>query len=211
MDRTRKMLTNPSSGGLPHGNATSSGVFRDQDTFELDQSAPYRAARAPGTLSSSSKGQTSLVDGDGIGPQDTGLTDELEHARGLSDDPSSRPIRETLGHMSPEAGDKPESWGNPFKIKWIKTEKLPFHRTRHLRNPWNSDREVKVSRDGTEVEPAVGQRLLDEWVRVVESPEPPAPAAGPPTSTSRNPPRSGTQHGAHGSAPAPSTGRGRAR
>lgn len=32
-----------------------------------------------------------------------------------------------------------EGWGVAFKIKWIKTDPLPFQRTRHLRNPWNSD------------------------------------------------------------------------
>ncbi|KAF8524960.1 YT521-B-like domain-containing protein [Gautieria morchelliformis] len=60
-------------------------------------------------------------------------------------------------------GDRPEGWGREFKIEWLRAERLPFHRTRHLRNPWNHDREVKVSRDGTELEPGVGQKLLDEW------------------------------------------------
>jgi len=32
-----------------------------------------------------------------------------------------------------------EGWGTPFKVKWIRTDPLPFHRTRHLRNPWNHD------------------------------------------------------------------------
>ena len=48
----------------------------------------------------------------------------------------------------------PEGWGQSFNIQWIKVGSLPFGRTRHLRNPWNADREVKVSRDGTEVEPS---------------------------------------------------------
>lgn len=46
-----------------------------------------------------------------------------------------------------------EVWGHAFSLKWVKVAPVPFHRTRHLRNPWNSDREVKVSRDGTEIEP----------------------------------------------------------
>jgi hypothetical protein len=62
------------------------------------------------------------------------------------------------------------TWGEPFRLQWIKTERLPFYRTRHLRNPWNHDREIKVSRDGTELEPSVGQALLDEWDRVIETP-----------------------------------------
>jgi len=53
--------------------------------------------------------------------------------------------------------------GESFKIQWICTEHLPFYWTWHIRNLWNYDWEVKVSRDGTEVEPSVGQQLLDEW------------------------------------------------
>ncbi|ORX37191.1 YT521-B-like domain-domain-containing protein [Kockovaella imperatae] len=62
--------------------------------------------------------------------------------------------------------DKPadlEELGQPFAIQWIKTGSLPFGRTKHLRNPWNADREVKVSRDGTEVEPNVGLQFMAEW------------------------------------------------
>lgn len=70
------------------------------------------------------------------------------------------------GANDKRTGD-PQTWGEPFKLEWIKTERLPFFRTRHLRNPWNHDREIKVSRDGTELEPSVGQALLEEWDRVV--------------------------------------------
>lgn len=42
----------------------------------------------------------------------------------------------------------------PFRLQWVQVAPLSFFRTRHLRNPWNGDREVKVSRDGTEVEPS---------------------------------------------------------
>nr|XP_018262113.1 uncharacterized protein I303_05128 [Kwoniella dejecticola CBS 10117]OBR84271.1 hypothetical protein I303_05128 [Kwoniella dejecticola CBS 10117] len=47
-----------------------------------------------------------------------------------------------------------ETRGHVFRIEWIKVGPVPFNKTRHLRNPWNADREVKVSRDGTEVEPS---------------------------------------------------------
>ena len=78
---------------------------------------------------------------------------------------------------APETGRAQEDgpvWGESFKVEWVRTERLPFTRTRHLRNPWNHDREVKVSRDGTELEPSVGQALLDEWDR--PDPPPPSPA-----------------------------------
>lgn len=57
--------------------------------------------------------------------------------------------------------------GLSFKIEWVKVGAIPFGRTRHLRNPWNTDKEVKVSRDGTEVEPNVGSLLMAEWDRMV--------------------------------------------
>ncbi|RMY27192.1 hypothetical protein D0866_10315 [Hortaea werneckii] len=52
------------------------------------------------------------------------------------------------------------TWGRQFKIKWLSTSRLPFYRTRGLRNPWNANREVKIARDGTELEPGVARRLV---------------------------------------------------
>lgn len=48
----------------------------------------------------------------------------------------------------------------PFRVEWISTNRLPFYRTRGLRNPWNANREVKIARDGTELETSVGKRLI---------------------------------------------------
>lgn len=58
-----------------------------------------------------------------------------------------------------------QDWGKPFKIDWISTNRLPFYRTRGLRNPWNANREVKIARDGTELEPSVGKRLVHMFHR----------------------------------------------
>ncbi|RAR03432.1 yt521-b-like splicing factor [Stemphylium lycopersici] len=58
-----------------------------------------------------------------------------------------------------------QSWGKPFKIEWVSTNRLPFYRTRGLRNPWNANREVKIARDGTELEPSVGERLVQMFHR----------------------------------------------
>jgi hypothetical protein len=60
-----------------------------------------------------------------------------------------------------QVGDEPETWGKPFKVEWLSTNRLPFYKTRGLRNPWNSNREVKIARDGTELEPSVGKQLLE--------------------------------------------------
>ena len=82
-------------------------------------------------------------------------------------------------------------WGQPFRIEWIRTNALPFFRTRHLRNPWNHGREVKVSRDGTELEPTLGQQLLFEWDRPAVAAE---NSPGPSRITERRRAPKSTQH-----------------
>ena len=58
-----------------------------------------------------------------------------------------------------------QAFGKPFKIQWLATNRLPFYRTRGLRNPWNANREVKIARDGTELETSVGRRLVQMFHR----------------------------------------------
>ncbi|KAJ5240582.1 Nucleotide-binding alpha-beta plait [Penicillium citrinum] len=48
------------------------------------------------------------------------------------------------------------SLGKPFSVTWLSDDRVRFSRTRGLRNPWNAHREVKIARDGTELEPSVG-------------------------------------------------------
>ncbi|KAF9870001.1 yt521-b-like splicing [Colletotrichum karsti] len=78
-----------------------------------------------------------------------------------------------------QEGEGPaKAWGKPFKLEWLSTARLPFYRTRGLRNSWNSNREVKIARDGTELEPSVGRRLIGLFNRVQSPPNPGAvPAA----------------------------------
>jgi hypothetical protein len=71
-----------------------------------------------------------------------------------------------------------QSFGKPFKIEWISTNRLPFYRTRGLRNPWNANREVKIARDGTELETSVGERLVHMFHRLGPSGGP-VPMSGP--------------------------------
>lgn len=71
-------------------------------------------------------------------------------------------------------GASGQNWGRQFKIEWKSVTKLPFYRTRGLRNPWNANREVKIARDGTELEPSVGRRLITMFQRL-----PPSPSAAP--------------------------------
>lgn len=82
----------------------------------------------------------------------TGLLNSGE----LSDDDSESQLKPASGGVTTQS----TSFGKPFKITWISTERLPFYRTRGLRNPWNTNREVKIARDGTELEPSVGRKLV---------------------------------------------------
>jgi len=52
------------------------------------------------------------------------------------------------------------STAGSFKVEWISTRRVPFYSTRGLRNPWNVNREVKIARDGTELEPSIGKKLV---------------------------------------------------
>lgn len=67
---------------------------------------------------------------------------------------------EVMGKEADDADEDMQTWGKPFHLQWLSVAPLPFYRTRGLRNPWNSNREVKIARDGTELEPSVGRRLI---------------------------------------------------
>jgi hypothetical protein len=116
-----------------------------KDDFELDPSAPVRAMRSTG-------GKSGSIPFHSLGKVE-------ERAEEPDDD-----VQESTSYQQGE-----DSWGDCFAVEWISTQKLSFNRTRQIRNPWNHDREVKVSRDGTELEPTVGQKLLDEWQKLSES------------------------------------------
>ncbi|KAI8725002.1 YTH domain-containing protein [Fusarium sp. LHS14.1] len=94
---------------------------------------------------------------------------EREESEALSDAESESEMSNGKSNSAEEPGTK--TWGKPFKLEWLSTSRLPFYRTRGLRNPWNSNREVKIARDGTELEPSVGRRLIGLFNRV-QSPGP---------------------------------------
>ena len=134
-----------------------------KDSFELDPLAPVRAMRP-------------LTGGGGGKPAGSTPLHSLEIVEERAEEPEDvvvhpEPTAITTSHQQQqqqEEGKNEDSWGDCFAVEWISTRKLPFNRTRHIRNPWNHDREVKVSRDGTELEPTVGQKLLDEWDKLSE-------------------------------------------
>ncbi|KAI1143341.1 hypothetical protein F5Y05DRAFT_149882 [Hypoxylon sp. FL0543] len=94
---------------------------------------------------------------------------EREDVDGVADGEESD---DSASAKSGQEGEGPnKAWGKPFKLEWLSTTRLPFYRTRGLRNPWNSNREVKIARDGTELEPSVGRRLIGLFNRI-QSPGP---------------------------------------
>ncbi|KAG5362807.1 30-kDa cleavage and polyadenylation specificity factor 30 [Yarrowia sp. B02] len=69
---------------------------------------------------------------------------------------------EVLDSVS-EPLEEESNWTSPFRIQWLgdQNQRVHFSETRHLRNSLNSGREVKVARDGTEIEPRVGRTIVD--------------------------------------------------
>lgn len=98
-------------------------------------------------------------------PLDTDTSHDTEGE--LEDDDSVEETEEQ--HPAQEA----QAYGTPFKIQWLATNRLPFYRTRGLRNPWNANREVKIARDGTELETSVGRRLIQMFQKATPTPESP--------------------------------------
>ncbi|KAF8837842.1 hypothetical protein BDN67DRAFT_972384 [Paxillus ammoniavirescens] len=136
-------------------------IFISSEGIELDKNAPVRAMRNKNrNVEDSSMSLQPVQEERQIG---SGGEEEGGGIRQATPTKTRDQIRdedrETAG------------WGETFKIEWLCTERLPFSRTRHLRNPWNHEREIKVSRDGTELEPGVGQLLVEEWLMLAADSE----------------------------------------
>ncbi|XP_050768677.1 3'-5' RNA helicase YTHDC2 [Gymnogyps californianus] len=77
-----------------------------------------------------------------------------------------------FARMASEIGcEKSQDWGSAgfggvFKVEWIRKESVPFQFAHHLLNPWNDNKKVQISRDGQELEPQVGEQLLQLWDRI---------------------------------------------
>ncbi|KAG1726697.1 YT521-B-like domain-containing protein [Suillus paluster] len=128
----------------------------------LDKNAPARAMRNQGSTDEAKLGVSALQP-----------VEEENHSLSSDDGDAgeTQPKDDAMPSTTENAGnDERDTWGQAFKVEWCCTDRLPFYRTRHLRNPWNHDREIKVSRDGTELEPGVGQQLLEQWQTLVAAP-----------------------------------------
>ncbi|XP_064387067.1 YTH domain-containing protein 1-like [Halichondria panicea] len=56
--------------------------------------------------------------------------------------------------------------GGVFKLDWLHRGELDFSACMDLKNPWNENKPVKISRDGQEVEPGVGEKLCQLWAKI---------------------------------------------
>ncbi|KAM6301816.1 3'-5' RNA helicase YTHDC2-like isoform 1-T2 [Podargus strigoides] len=74
-----------------------------------------------------------------------------------------------FARMASEIGcEKSQDWGSAgfggaFKVEWVRKESIPFSSAHNLLNPWNDNKKVQISRDGQELEPQVGEQLLQLW------------------------------------------------
>ncbi|KAH7364253.1 YT521-B-like domain-containing protein [Rhexocercosporidium sp. MPI-PUGE-AT-0058] len=100
---------------------------------------------------------------------------ERDETNGVDEDDESQSNR---SDEDPDSKSSSKAWGKPFHVEWVSTTRLPFYRTRGLRNPWNSNREVKIARDGTELEGSVGRRLLALFHRLPSPVAPSMPVIG---------------------------------
>jgi hypothetical protein len=67
--------------------------------------------------------------------------------------------------ISPPDGDHGSE--KSFTIEWISLTRIPFWQTKHLKNKMNGNREVKVGRDGTEIDTKTGGALCNLFHPIV--------------------------------------------
>ncbi|ETN38782.1 uncharacterized protein HMPREF1541_06820 [Cyphellophora europaea CBS 101466] len=132
---------------------------------------PATATAPSGRIIDDSSRGTIFWEADSI-EEDVARTDGEEHSGNVSSGEAGYESAVSGAPSASPGSATPQSFGKPFKITWVSTDKLPFYRTRGLRNPWNANREVKIARDGTEIEPSVGRRLVGLFGQPFQAPMP---------------------------------------
>ncbi|OBT48636.1 hypothetical protein VE00_00832 [Pseudogymnoascus sp. WSF 3629] len=143
-------VTEPRAAGAAGGTALNDP---DQPTATI---TPASATAPRGRIIDDSARGTIFWEADGAGSPaegDSGGNSNGDGGSGSGDEESPSPPLAGSG-----AGGA--AWGKPFSIEWESTRRVPFFRTRGLKNAWNAGREVKIARDGTEIETRVGRRLI---------------------------------------------------
>lgn len=74
------------------------------------------------------------------------------NTHGTKDDSSSSSEDDSVGN----------NWTVPFQIEWLSIpgKTVPFYMVKHLKNSYNDNQPVNIARDGTEIEPEVGQQII---------------------------------------------------
>jgi hypothetical protein len=134
--------------------ASASGGGQEDAAFAVDSSVSPQSIPTPATATAP-RGR--IIDDSARGTI-FWEAENTEESEGSQEDVTSS----QTGAAGSRAG---QNWGRQFQIEWISTNRLPFYRTRGLRNPWNASREVKIARDGTELEPGVGRKLIGMFAR----------------------------------------------
>jgi hypothetical protein len=69
------------------------------------------------------------------------------------------PIGRRRANIWSEANEGANPWGGTFRVEWLCLYDLPFQKTVHLKNPLNSFKPVKISRDCQELTKEIGEAL----------------------------------------------------
>ncbi|CAI7678346.1 unnamed protein product [Penicillium pancosmium] len=136
------------------------------DDEDLALEMPIRPEPTPGTTPAPEELEMTLTPATSNAPKGRIIDDSARgtifwEVESLGDETDDARSERSVDGLCLEDGEaEGQSFGKPFRIQWLSTERVPFHRTRGLRNPWNANREVKIARDGTEIEPTVGRKLI---------------------------------------------------
>lgn len=109
----------------------------------------------------------SLADGS------SGLSkDHVDHSIVPSPNQSHCTHDHTIHGIGPDTTTPPRSHkqlSNMIRVEWLQTASLPFSAVKHMRNPWNDNKSLRVARDGTEIAVDVGKELLLLWEKYISS------------------------------------------
>ncbi|WFD32728.1 hypothetical protein MSPP1_003778 [Malassezia sp. CBS 17886] len=160
--------------GSPDGTLLSrspSTAAEAREAAALEKSAIERNRR----LDEAANDADGVANDAGSAPANTPAHAPSAHTRSPQRNPAEEPFTSNssdLDHAMLPAIHEPRTLqtGRPFFIRWINTKALPFAEIQNLRNPWRDNRLIKVSRDGTELEPHVGEQLVALWETYAKEP-----------------------------------------
>ncbi|KAI8818944.1 YT521-B-like domain-containing protein [Fimicolochytrium jonesii] len=78
------------------------------------------------------------------------------------------PIQSAADEINGKDPYMPPEWGKPFRIRWVLTQPLSFSLLKDVTNAWNGNKNIKISRDGTEIDPRAGSWVCEEFHREKE-------------------------------------------